>query len=187
MATFKTYAEVLGPDYIAARAFEAGITKCPPRLTLGDVLQRTGGAYETTLPLSPRFRDRIREVAELSGDEHLLRIAELEEVRISLEKFRDLDPQTRIIISCRLEPHAGGERAAAARRASARPQEHAVQRRLHDAGRRRVHHPGSMTVSDAWILALAQQASMIRRYIIWRNNHAYHEGLHRVVDRANVA
>jgi transposase len=32
-----------------------------------------------------------------------------------------------------------------------------------------------------------QQASMIRRYIIWRNNHAYDERLRRVVDRANVA
>jgi hypothetical protein len=43
-------------------------------------------------------------VAELSGDEHLLRIAELEEVRISLEEFRGLDPQTRIVIGCRLDP-----------------------------------------------------------------------------------
>ena len=32
-----------------------------------------------------------------------------------------------------------------------------------------------------------QQASMIRRYIIWRNNHAYDERLRQVVDRANVA
>jgi transposase len=32
-----------------------------------------------------------------------------------------------------------------------------------------------------------QQASMIRRYIIWRNNHAYDERLRRVVTRANVA
>ncbi len=104
VATFRTYAEVLRPDHLPARAFEAGITKCPPRLTLGDVLQRTGGVYETTLPLLPRLRDRIREVAELSGDERLLRIAELDEVRISLEKFRDLDPQTRIIIGCRLDP-----------------------------------------------------------------------------------
>ena len=32
-----------------------------------------------------------------------------------------------------------------------------------------------------------EQASMIRRYIIWRNNHAYDECLRRVVDRANVA
>jgi hypothetical protein len=29
-------------------------------------------------------------------------------------------------------------------------------------------------------------ASMIRRYIIWRNNHAYNELLRKVVDRANV-
>jgi hypothetical protein len=32
-----------------------------------------------------------------------------------------------------------------------------------------------------------EQTSMIRRYIIWRNNHAYDERLHRVVDRAIVA
>jgi hypothetical protein len=31
------------------------------------------------------------------------------------------------------------------------------------------------------------QASMIRRYIIWRNNHAYDERLRQVVARANVA
>jgi hypothetical protein len=28
---------------------------------------------------------------------------------------------------------------------------------------------------------------MIRRYIIWRNNHAYDERLRQVVTRANVA
>ena len=32
-----------------------------------------------------------------------------------------------------------------------------------------------------------QQASMIRRYIICRNNHAYDERLSQVVARANVA
>ena len=32
-----------------------------------------------------------------------------------------------------------------------------------------------------------EQASMIRRYIIWRNNNAYDERLRRVVTRANVA
>ena len=32
-----------------------------------------------------------------------------------------------------------------------------------------------------------EQGSMIRRYIIWRNNHAYNERLRRVVARANVA
>ena len=29
-----------------------------------------------------------------------------------------------------------------------------------------------------------EQASMIRRYIIWRNNHAYDERLRRIVDKA---
>ena len=32
-----------------------------------------------------------------------------------------------------------------------------------------------------------EQGSMIRRYIIWRNNHAYDERLRRIVNRANVA
>ena len=32
-----------------------------------------------------------------------------------------------------------------------------------------------------------QQASMIRRYIIWRNNHTCDERLRRIVTRANVA
>jgi transposase len=32
-----------------------------------------------------------------------------------------------------------------------------------------------------------EQGRMIRRYIIWRNNHAYDERLRRIVDRANVA
>jgi hypothetical protein len=32
-----------------------------------------------------------------------------------------------------------------------------------------------------------QQASMICRYIIWRNNHAYDQRLRQVVIRANVA
>jgi hypothetical protein len=32
-----------------------------------------------------------------------------------------------------------------------------------------------------------EQASMIRRYIFWRNNHAYDQRLRRIVDRANVA
>jgi len=32
-----------------------------------------------------------------------------------------------------------------------------------------------------------EQASMIRRYIIWRNNHAYDERLRRIIDGANVA
>jgi hypothetical protein len=36
-------------------------------------------------------------------------------------------------------------------------------------------------------ISATAQAVMIRRYIIWRNNHAYDERLRRIVDRANVA
>jgi hypothetical protein len=32
-----------------------------------------------------------------------------------------------------------------------------------------------------------EQASMIRRYIIWRNNHAHDERLRQIIDQANVA
>jgi hypothetical protein len=32
-----------------------------------------------------------------------------------------------------------------------------------------------------------EQESMIRRYIIWRVNHAYDERLRRIIDRASVA
>jgi hypothetical protein len=32
-----------------------------------------------------------------------------------------------------------------------------------------------------------ERASMIRRYIIWRNNHAYDQRLRRIVNRANIA
>ena len=32
-----------------------------------------------------------------------------------------------------------------------------------------------------------EQAIMIRRYIAWRNNHAYDERLRRIVAKANVA
>jgi hypothetical protein len=32
-----------------------------------------------------------------------------------------------------------------------------------------------------------EQASTIRRYIIWRNNHVYGEPLRRIVAKANVA
>jgi hypothetical protein len=33
----------------------------------------------------------------------------------------------------------------------------------------------------------AEQASIMRQYIIWRNNHAYDERFRRIVAKANVA
>ena len=103
MATFRTYAEVLRPDHVQVKAYEAGLTCGPPGLILADILQRTGGVYETTLHLDPRTRDDLREVAELTSDEDLRRIADLSEVPVPLGHLRHLDPQTRIIVGARLD------------------------------------------------------------------------------------
>jgi hypothetical protein len=73
---------------------------------LADVLRRTGGVYETTTPLSPEFRDEIREVAELTSDPELLAIADLTEVPVPLDHLRGLEPQTRIIIRTELRYEA---------------------------------------------------------------------------------
>ena len=118
MATFRTYAEVLRPDHPMMKNYQAAIARRPsryrpdeleqamraePGVVLGDVLQQTGGAYETTTRLTPKFREDIREIAELTSDDHLLRIAELPEVPVSLEHLRHADPQTRILVGYRLD------------------------------------------------------------------------------------
>ena len=118
MATFRTYAEVVRPDhplmknkarttswspsrYRSAEIEQA--MRAEPGVVLGDVLRRTGGAYETTTRLMPKFREDIREIAELTADDELRRIAELAEVPVSLEHLRDMDPQTRILVGYRLD------------------------------------------------------------------------------------
>jgi hypothetical protein len=78
-------------------------TDRPPGVVLADVLRQTGGAYETTTPLTETFRGYIREVAELTSDDDLHRIAELREVAVSLEGCRQLDPQTRVVMFSRLD------------------------------------------------------------------------------------
>ena len=118
MAIFGTYAEVLGPDHplmkIKARntnwspsryrsAEIEQAMRAEPGVVLGDVLQRTGGAYETTTRLTPKFREDIREIAELTSDDELLSIAELPDVPVSLEHLRHADPQTRIVVGYRLD------------------------------------------------------------------------------------
>lgn len=118
MATFRTYAEVLTPDHPVVKNYKAACTWRPsryrsaelerdmraePGVVLGDVLQRTGGAYETTTRLTPELRDDIREIAELTSDDELLRVAELPEVPVSLEHLRQVDPHTRILVGCRLD------------------------------------------------------------------------------------
>jgi hypothetical protein len=118
MATFRTYAEALRPDHPLMKIHQDALTWRPsryrlaeidrdmraePGVVLGDVLQQTGGAYETTTRMTPKFREEIREIAELTSDDQLLMIAELAEVPVSLEHLRQVDPQTRILIGYRLD------------------------------------------------------------------------------------
>jgi hypothetical protein len=117
MATFRTYAEVLRPDHPMMKNYQVATTRRPsryrsaeieqamraePGVVLGDILRRTGGVYETTTRLNPKFREDIRAIAELASDEELLRIAELPEVPVSLEHLRHVDPPTRIVVGYRL-------------------------------------------------------------------------------------
>jgi hypothetical protein len=104
MAIFRAYAKMLEPGDPSMRIYEAGLRACSgqPGLLLADMLRQTGGVYETTIPLTPGFRDDIREVAELTSDLELLAIADLTEVPVSLDHLRGLDPQTRIVIRAEL-------------------------------------------------------------------------------------
>jgi hypothetical protein len=101
MAVFTTYAEVVTPEHDSMKAFIAGVKKNPPGLALADVLKHTGGVYETTMHLSDRVRERLRQVAELTSDERLLSISRQSEVPVSLEHLRHMDPQTVIVIGFR--------------------------------------------------------------------------------------
>ena len=118
MATFTTYADVLGPGHPMMKNCKRAIAQRPsryrpagieqamraePGAALGDLLQRSGGAYETTTQLTPKFREDLREIAELASDDQLLRIAELPEVPVSLEHLRHVDPRTRIVVGYRLD------------------------------------------------------------------------------------
>ena len=118
MATFRTYAEVLRPDHPMMKNYKASITWRPsryrpaeierdmrtePGVVLGDVLQRTGDVYETTTRMTPKLREDIREIAQLTSDDGLLRVSELPEVPVSLEHLRNVDPQTRILVGYRLD------------------------------------------------------------------------------------
>ena len=106
MATFRTYAEALRPDHPLMKIHKAALTWRPsryrpaeierdmraePGVVLADVLQRTGGVYETTTRMTPKFREDIREIAELTSDDRLLGVAELAEVPVSLEHLRHVD------------------------------------------------------------------------------------------------
>ena len=89
MATFSTFTEVLAPDDpFLKRGQEKGFAA---GFVLADVLRQTGGTYQTTAPMSEKFRVCIRAVAGLTSDDELLRIADLPDVPVSLENCRQQD------------------------------------------------------------------------------------------------
>ena len=117
IASFRTYAEVLRPDHPLMKNKARATSWSPsryrsaeieqdmraePGVVLGNVLRQTGGE-ETTTRLTPNFREDLREIAKLTSDDELLRIAELPEVPVSLGHLRQVDPQTRILVGYRLD------------------------------------------------------------------------------------
>jgi hypothetical protein len=103
MAEYTAYAEVLTPDHLQYKAYAAGIKKNPPGVLLQDILEETGGAYRYEMYLSEEFRADLLEVARLTSDTALARVAALPKAPISLEHLRHLDPRTtRIVLGHRL-------------------------------------------------------------------------------------
>lgn len=111
MARFYTYAEVLTTDHLQWEVHARGLG-CGhgPGLVLQEVLDRSGGRYEVTMPMSDGIREQARICAQVSGDEEIARIASLSEVTISLEHLRGLDPGTRIVCGYGLGDFTDAER-----------------------------------------------------------------------------
>jgi hypothetical protein len=103
MASFGTFAEVVAPDSITSVAYAAGVTKNTPGVPIKEILKRTNGVYENKLDLPKKLREEIRTVAQLTGDEELMKIAELPVVTVSLEHLRNVDPETRVYLGYWLE------------------------------------------------------------------------------------
>jgi hypothetical protein len=102
MAIFTEYAEVLTPEHLQYKAYAAGIKKNPPGMVLADVLRGTGGVYEIELGLPADFKERLRQVAELTSDTELLAIANRGRASVSLEPLRGVDLQTRVVFGHRI-------------------------------------------------------------------------------------
>jgi hypothetical protein len=98
------YATVLTSDYVAAKMYRAGKLDRPPGRLLADYLKETGGRYAFDMPLDPRLRQRINDLARLNGDPDLHAVAGQEYLTVSLDHLRGLDPDTtRIVVGIRLD------------------------------------------------------------------------------------
>lgn len=107
MAKFTAWARALTPDDQRMKEYEAGIISKRPGLALRALLEWSGGAYEYKMILPPRFRENIREVAELTSDETMLTIARRGEFQLSLEHLRGADLESLITVGARLDYEPG--------------------------------------------------------------------------------
>ena len=99
-------------------------------------------------------------------------------VRLSAYAGGDLDlPTAEGPTTAGWRPCGPGGKARSRASKSARPR---IARRARDAGSALRY----FTLDGTDHASHKEQASMIRRYIIWRNNHAYCERLRRIVNRA---
>jgi hypothetical protein len=103
----ETYAEVFTADHPMMQQYRDGFMRTPGRL-IREYLDESGGRYEVVLEMPGRLRERVRRLAERNGDAEMAAIAEIEEVRVSLEHLRQHDPDTtRIVVGTTLIAEPG--------------------------------------------------------------------------------
>jgi hypothetical protein len=99
------YAEVLTDEHPSWQAYRNGSKPTPPGRPLHEVLVDTEGRYEDTVALPERVMVDVRRAAAADpADAALAAVAQLGRVRIPLDSFRGLAPDTRVVYGFSLTP-----------------------------------------------------------------------------------
>jgi hypothetical protein len=88
MAHLQSFAEIVGAEELTGPLNETGASQ---GRTLREYLDLSKGTYVLDIPVPSVDRQRLREVAELSGDGWLAGVATTGTVSVSLEHLRDRD------------------------------------------------------------------------------------------------
>lgn len=94
MATLATYAEVVTAESLSTQLFRAGIRKSPPGMLLKDILTVSGGEYRGVVELPAPIQQHFRDIAAVSGDAEIARIADAGRLVVPLDQFQGMDPET---------------------------------------------------------------------------------------------
>lgn len=94
MAQLQSFAEIVGAEELTGPLNETGAS---PGRTLREYVDLSKGTYVLDMPVPPVDRQRLRKVAELSGDPQLAGIATTGTVSVSLEHLRDRDADTTLV------------------------------------------------------------------------------------------